>query len=352
MGFSTLTAVSPTSPTTEIVTAFAEIPSTVPEPSVTTSVPSCASPPDGSTRTSVTTPLPSIVPTVAATPLLLTTTASSVAIATTAASVNVVTPPLLVPEPPADDVSLALSLMYAAPPAPGAMEMDSAVFTRAPSPSATYATLPPIVAFSLTLMSPAVERTYLSAVAWTAAFSVMPISALSVTFLPFTAPLTDIPPPLIASTRTSPRLPSTPASRPLTSKTAPPGTSPLCVSLTDPLSAVAEAFTPPTNLFQPCVSVMFLAVRSATPPSTTSIPSWVISPSVASIVTASPADTRLFCASEDSPSTIPPSVSRKDSFFTEPNTLPILLSPLSSVTSFAPPGSLILAAFTTPSAVV
>ena len=126
----------------------------------------------------------------------------------------------------------------------------------------------------------------------------------------------------------------------------------LWTSLTEPLSAVAFALTPPLKLFHPCVSVTFFAVRSVTP-AATRFPSCVMSPSVATIVTVPSALTLLLLeAVELSPITTPPSVSRNARFFTYPRTFPMALFPLSRLTSNAPPGRMICSAFTEPAASV
>ena len=131
--------------------------------------------------------------------MLLTTTLSVVSIATSETSVNVVTPSLLL-APPVPAVVPALSFLKNTPPEPGVSETSVSVFTRAVSPSATYAKLPPTVALALTLMSPSVAVTYLSAVAFTAAFSDIPFDAFKVTLTPLT-PAPTVSAPSVASSR-------------------------------------------------------------------------------------------------------------------------------------------------------
>ena len=186
IAFSTLTATSPGSPVTVIATSLAVIPDTDEESSATVSVPSAAGPPEGSARTSVTETPPAISPTVTLTPSLLTTTLSVVSMATTDASVNVVTPSLLVTEPPELTTVPELSFLYVVPPPVEPMDATLSVMTFAVAPSATYATSPPTVAVELTFILPSVAWTYLSAAALTAAFSVIPFAAASVTLLPET----------------------------------------------------------------------------------------------------------------------------------------------------------------------
>ena len=125
----------------------------------------------------------------------------------------------------------------------------SPVLTLAVEPSATYATLPPTVPLAFTLMSPAVDFTYLSAAALTDAFSVTPFAADKVTFLPSTAPLTKIPPPSTASMRTSPRSVTVPAWMLLILTVSEPEMSPRCARRTFPPFAVAVALTPPWKRF-------------------------------------------------------------------------------------------------------
>ena len=188
IALSTDTAVVPGSPVTVMETSFALMPETTsPPPTATASVPSLAVPPAGSDSTSVTVaPVPASVPTVTALSLLFTTTLFAVSIATTEASVNVVTPSLLVIEPFATTVSV-LSFLYVVPPPVDPMDTPLSVTIFA---AATYTTSPPTAPFALTLMSPPVAWTYLSAVALTTAFSVIPFAAASVTLLPETAAVT------------------------------------------------------------------------------------------------------------------------------------------------------------------